>query len=94
MRKVDQKRLAQLIREADQAYHGGGYISEVFDLDTGEEREQEASATSDTLALFIGREIASVFEPGSSISKSRENVVNALDVAVQELKTVIARLEK
>ena len=85
--------LVKILNEANANYCDGGLISELVDED-GEEREQEASGSGDTLAVFIESEIRSVFDPSVSLEANRANVAWAILIAVKQMDRLVATFSR
>lgn len=77
----------QMLFEADLVYTENA-ISWYFDMRTGKERRK--SLASDTLALFIGREIISVTDGCKTDAEAREQIAKALSVAITDIEKVIS----
>lgn len=84
--KNQQTMRARMLAEANEVYPDG-MIEAYFHLDTGEEKKDPHL---DTLALFIGREIADLVDEDASTETNREIIDSALTTAALEIDAVIA----
>lgn len=85
-----QKSWVEYLREAA-GHYPDGQIAYMFDMETG--REIERRGCTDTLALFIGREIESVHDETADEQEQRETIGRALGVAIGELERVKNAIE-
>ena len=88
MKRAKRLSLVELLNLANEAYDDG-YLSEYFDPDTGTSRE----GSGDTLAEFIVREIRDTFDPNASRSPQLEEARRVLMNAIDDLESVIERLQ-
>ena len=82
------KSVGQYLMEASDVYPDN-FIEHYFDFKTGKEIR---GRNGDTLALFIGREIAELYDPRATDEENRAESVRALSTATRELAAVIAAL--
>ena len=80
--------LIELLNLANQAYDDG-YLAEYFDPATGVAR----AGSGDTLAEFIVREIRDTFDLNATRSEQLEEARRVLLNAVDDLESVIERLQ-
>ena len=88
MKRPKRFSLVKLLNLANEAYDDG-YLAEYFDPDTGTPR----AGSGDTLAEFIVREIRDTFDPNATRSEQLEEARRVLLNAVDDLESVIERLQ-
>jgi hypothetical protein len=80
--------LVELLNIANEAYDDG-YLAQYFDPDSGASR----AGSGDTLAEFIVREIRDTFDPNATRSQQLEEARRVLMNAIDDLESVIERLQ-
>jgi len=88
MKRSKRLSLVELLNLANEAYDDG-YLAEYFDPDTGTPR----AGSGDTLAEFIVREIRDTFDPNARRSAQLEEAGRVLMNAIDDLESVIERLQ-
>lgn len=89
--KKKSSQFIKLLNEANKAYPDE-YIGHYFNMETG--KTKRVSYGGDTLALFIGNEIESLYDSAETMGEYRDRVCQALDNAAGELERVSAAIER
>ena len=82
---------SELIKKLNESYPDG-FLEFYWDMKTGGVRN--AGAGGDTLALFVVREIESVWEDGATDAANLGRVANALEQASSELSTLCEKVSE
>lgn len=84
MKSKKRNKLLTLLKQANENYPDE-QIAHYFNMNTAHEKR---TLHSDTLALFIGREIISVFDDTVPLGHNADRVYDALNNAITELERV------
>lgn len=80
--------VGQYLMEASEMYSDDNRIEWHFDFENGKEKPRSMHGNADTLALFVGREIQSVYSEKSTDKQNRAEIARAMGKAAAELNRV------